>query len=133
MNEHSRSIDLRHHFIRQDYLEHSMRIGGVSSKDNTSDILTKFLQPDLHHTHTNPLFPPRPKPTSRPRSTPEITPTEITEAPHQPTVNTTKATTNTHLRNMVTHARSPRVHRRRRRNRPPENPPQPPGSPPPCP
>jgi hypothetical protein len=37
-----------------------MRIGGVSSKDNTSDILTKVRQPDLHHntnTYTNPLFP----------------------------------------------------------------------------
>jgi hypothetical protein len=55
MNEHSRSIDLRHHSIRQDYVEDGMRIGGVSSKDNTSDILTKFLQPDLRHIHTNQL------------------------------------------------------------------------------
>ena len=28
MNEHSRSIDLRHHSIRQDYVEDGMRIGG---------------------------------------------------------------------------------------------------------
>ena len=28
MNDHSRSIDLRHHSIRQDYIEHGMRIGG---------------------------------------------------------------------------------------------------------
>ncbi len=135
MNEHSRSIDLRHHSIRQDYIENGMRIGGVSSKDNTSDILTKFLQPELHHTHTNPLFPPRPTPTPRPRSMPEITPKEVT---NPTTTTTTKDTTNTHLHNMVTHARStrvrrsPRVHRRRRRHRPPENP-QPPGSPQPCP
>jgi hypothetical protein len=60
MSEHSRSIDLRHHSIRQDYLGDLMRIGGVSSKDNTSDILTKYLQPDLHTKHTTSLlFPDR--------------------------------------------------------------------------
>jgi hypothetical protein len=59
MSEHSRSIDLRHHSIRQDYLDDLMRIGGVSSKDNTSDILTKSLQPDLHTRHTTSLFPDR--------------------------------------------------------------------------
>jgi hypothetical protein len=52
MNEHSRSIDIRHHAIRQDYLENKLRIGGVKSKDNTSDILTKYLQAHLHKTHT---------------------------------------------------------------------------------
>jgi hypothetical protein len=36
-----------------------MRIGGVSSKDNTSDILTKSLQPNLHTRHTTSLFPDR--------------------------------------------------------------------------
>jgi hypothetical protein len=61
MSEHSRSIDLRHHSIRQDYLDDLMRIGGVSSKDNTSDILTKSLQPDLHTQHTSSLFPDRPR------------------------------------------------------------------------
>jgi hypothetical protein len=59
MSEHSRSIDLRHHSIRQDYLDDLMRIGGVSSKDSTSDILTKSLQPDLHTRHTTSLFPDR--------------------------------------------------------------------------
>jgi hypothetical protein len=59
MTEHSRSIDLRHHSIRQDYLDDLMRIGGVSSKDNTSDILTKSLQPDLYTRHTTSLFPDR--------------------------------------------------------------------------
>jgi hypothetical protein len=34
-----------------------MRIGGIKSKHNTSDILTKFLQPDLHREHTIYLFP----------------------------------------------------------------------------
>jgi hypothetical protein len=34
-----------------------MRIGGIKSKDNTADILTKFLQPDLHREHTRYLFP----------------------------------------------------------------------------
>ena len=51
MNEHSRAIDTRHHAIRQDYIENSMRIGGVASSDNTSDILTKNLQPHLHQKH----------------------------------------------------------------------------------
>jgi hypothetical protein len=59
MSEHSRSIDLRHHSIRQDYLDDLMRIGGVSSKNNTADILTKSLQPDLHTRHTTSLFPDR--------------------------------------------------------------------------
>jgi hypothetical protein len=57
MNEHSRSIDIRHHSLRQDYLDNRMRIGGIKSKDNTADILTKFLQPDLHREHTRYLFP----------------------------------------------------------------------------
>jgi hypothetical protein len=57
MNEHSRSIDIRHHALRQDYLDNKMRIGGIKSKDNTADILTKFLQPDLHREHTRYLFP----------------------------------------------------------------------------
>ena len=57
MNEHSRSIDIRHHSLRQDYLDNRMRIGGIKSKDNTSDILTKFLQPDLYREHTRYLFP----------------------------------------------------------------------------
>jgi hypothetical protein len=52
MNEHSRSIDIRHHAIRQDYLNSKLRIGGVKSEDNTSDILTKYLQAHLHRTHT---------------------------------------------------------------------------------
>jgi hypothetical protein len=52
MNEHSRSIDTRHHAIRQDYVDGHMRIGGVASHaDNTSDILTKYLQPPLHEKH----------------------------------------------------------------------------------
>jgi hypothetical protein len=52
MNEHSRSIDTRHHAIRQDYVDGDMRIGGVASSDNESDILIKFLQPPLHQKHT---------------------------------------------------------------------------------
>ncbi len=57
MNEHSRSIDIRHHSLRQDYLDNRMRIGGIKSKNNTADILTKFLHPDLHREHTRYLFP----------------------------------------------------------------------------
>jgi hypothetical protein len=55
MNEHSRSIDTRHHAIRQDYVNGEMRIGGVASQDNESDILTKYLQPPLHLKHTREL------------------------------------------------------------------------------
>ncbi len=55
MNEHSRSIDTRHHAIRQDYVDGEMRIGGVASSDNESDILTKYLQPPLHIKHTRQL------------------------------------------------------------------------------
>jgi hypothetical protein len=53
MNEHSRSIDTCHHAIRQDYIDGNMRIGGVASADNTSDILTKYLQPPLHEKHAH--------------------------------------------------------------------------------
>jgi hypothetical protein len=38
MNDHSRSNDIRIHGIRQDYLDNAMRIGGVASEDNTTDI-----------------------------------------------------------------------------------------------
>ena len=55
MNDHSRSIDIRHHAIRQDYVDGEMRIGGVATHDNTSDILTKNLQPPLHIKHTKEL------------------------------------------------------------------------------
>jgi hypothetical protein len=55
MNDHRRSIDIRIHGIRQDYLDESMRIGGVASTDNTSDILTKNLQPHLHQKHCTQL------------------------------------------------------------------------------
>jgi hypothetical protein len=55
MNEHSRSIDIRHHAIRQDYIDGEMRIGGVGTQENTSDILTKNLQPPLHIKHTKEL------------------------------------------------------------------------------
>jgi hypothetical protein len=55
MNDHSRSIDIRIHGIRQDYLDNAMRIGGVASEDNASDILTKNLQPHLHQKHCTSL------------------------------------------------------------------------------
>jgi hypothetical protein len=50
-NTLGRSIDIRHHEIKQDYVEGDMRIGGVSSANNTADILTKNLQPPLHAKH----------------------------------------------------------------------------------
>ncbi len=55
MNDHARSIDIRHHEIKQDYVQNNMRIGGVSSANNTSDILTKTLQPPIHAKHCAPL------------------------------------------------------------------------------
>jgi hypothetical protein len=55
MNDHFRSIDIRHHAIRQDYVNGEMRIGGVGIQENTSDILTKNLQPPLHIKHTREL------------------------------------------------------------------------------
>jgi hypothetical protein len=51
MTDHSRSIDIRHHEIKQDYVEGGIRIGGVSSANNTADILTKNLQPPTHANH----------------------------------------------------------------------------------
>jgi hypothetical protein len=55
MNEHSRSIDTRHHAIRQDYEDGHMRIGGVVSAEHTNDILAKYLQPPLHEKHAHHL------------------------------------------------------------------------------
>ena len=63
MNDHSRSIDIRHHAIRQDYVNGEMRIGGVATSDNTSDILTKNLQPPLHQKHTRELHITQERPT----------------------------------------------------------------------
>jgi hypothetical protein len=55
MNEHSRSIDIRHHAVRQDYLEGKVQIRGVKTTENPSDILTKFLPAPTHMKHTSPL------------------------------------------------------------------------------
>jgi hypothetical protein len=55
MTDAARAIDIRHHEIKQDYLMNNMRIGGVSSKQNTSDILTKSLQPPIHAIHCSRL------------------------------------------------------------------------------
>jgi hypothetical protein len=51
MNEHSRSIDIRHHAVRQDYLEGNVDVGGVRTDANPSDILTKYLPAPTHITH----------------------------------------------------------------------------------
>jgi hypothetical protein len=56
MSESGRAIDLRYHSIRQDYADGRMRVGGVKSTDNRSDICTKYLQPPLHEAHSAPLF-----------------------------------------------------------------------------
>ena len=55
----SRSIDLRFHAVKQSYLEGQCRIGGIKSRDNVADILTKSLQPPLHEKHCLHLHPSR--------------------------------------------------------------------------
>jgi hypothetical protein len=58
MSDHSRSIDLRIHSIRQDYLENMMRIGGVKSRDNISDIHKISSTGPSSQTHTPTLSQP---------------------------------------------------------------------------
>jgi hypothetical protein len=53
MNEHSRSIDIRHHAVRQDYLAGKLQIGGVRTDSNLSDILTKYLPAPTHIRHAS--------------------------------------------------------------------------------
>jgi hypothetical protein len=55
MNEHSRSIEIRHHAIRQDYVDGLMRIGGVDTLENTADLLTKNIQAPQHQKHARQL------------------------------------------------------------------------------
>ncbi len=55
MNEHSRSIDIRHHAVRQDYISGEVQIGEVKTTSNPSDILTKFLPAPTHMTHASSL------------------------------------------------------------------------------
>jgi hypothetical protein len=52
LNEPGRSIDIRHHEVRQDYLEGKVHIGGVKTTENPSDILTKFLPAPAHQEHS---------------------------------------------------------------------------------
>jgi hypothetical protein len=54
--ESGRAIDLRCHGMRQDYADEKLRIGGVKSTTNRSDVCTKHLQPPLHEAHSAPLF-----------------------------------------------------------------------------
>jgi hypothetical protein len=64
MTDHSRSINIRHHEIKQDYVKGGMRIEGVSSANNTADILTKNLQPPTHANHCTHLHILKPKVTA---------------------------------------------------------------------
>ena len=48
MSEASRGIDIRHHVMKQDYQDGHVRVGGVKSAMNDSDILTKNLPPPTH-------------------------------------------------------------------------------------
>jgi hypothetical protein len=51
MNEHSRSIDIRHHAVRQAYLDRIIDVKGVKTTENPSDITTKYLPAPTHITH----------------------------------------------------------------------------------
>jgi hypothetical protein len=51
MNEHSRSIDIRHHAVRQAYLDNLIDVKGVKTTENPSDITTKYLPAPTHITH----------------------------------------------------------------------------------
>jgi hypothetical protein len=92
MNEHSRSIDIRHHAVRQDYIAGKVQIRGVKTTDNPSDILTKFLPAPTHMKHTSPLninFPATP-PDNTP--TPTLTPQATTLYTQMATTSSTKPT-----------------------------------------
>jgi hypothetical protein len=65
MTEHSRTIDIRHHGVRQDYINKDAKVGGIKSKDNHSDILTERLPPQLNAIHTQFLQPPEARPTQQ--------------------------------------------------------------------
>jgi hypothetical protein len=58
MSEAGRSIDIRFHSIKQDYIDGNMRIGGVSTHTNQSDLCTKYLAVVPHLRHASPLLPP---------------------------------------------------------------------------
>jgi hypothetical protein len=62
LNEHGRTIDTRHHEVRQDYLEGKVQIGGVKTTENPGDILTKFLPAPAHQEHPRNLNLNTPKP-----------------------------------------------------------------------
>jgi hypothetical protein len=55
MNEHSRSIETRHHKVRQDYLDGKVEVMGVKTTENPSDIMTKFLPAPTHQQHSQHL------------------------------------------------------------------------------
>ena len=78
MNEHSRSIDIHHHAVRQDYLAGKLQIGGVRTDANPSDILTKYLPAPTHMRHARDLNITFPTPTLSTTKDGPGTPTPIT-------------------------------------------------------
>jgi hypothetical protein len=56
INEHSRSIDTRHHAVRQDAMAGTIIVCGVNTTANTSDILTKYLPAPTHSHSTRTTF-----------------------------------------------------------------------------
>ena len=57
MSAAGRALDIRFHSLRQAYGNGIMRVGGVATKINDSDICTKYLHPGPHCRHAAPLFP----------------------------------------------------------------------------
>ena len=57
MSEAGRAMDIRFHSIKQDYVDGKVRIGGVNTHDNESDICTKYLAVVPHLRHSRPLLP----------------------------------------------------------------------------
>jgi hypothetical protein len=58
MSEAGRAIDIRFHSIQLDYVEGRMRVGGVNTHVNRSDIGTKYLAVIPHLRHARPLLRP---------------------------------------------------------------------------
>jgi hypothetical protein len=57
MSEAGRAMDIRFHSIKQDYVNGDMRVGGVSTHSNESDICTKYLAVVPHLRHAATIFP----------------------------------------------------------------------------
>ena len=120
LNEHGRSIDIRHHEVRQDYLEGNVRIGGVKTTENPSDILTKFLPAPAHQQHSKYINLNLPKPYTQNGNFLSTTiPHPNNTNPQQVRRNKTPTQITAHRRNNRTHQKSKKDYllRQRRKQR----------------